>query len=670
MLKNLPVLYLAISFFLLCGYQGNTQNNVSFTKYHNYEEVRDALQALHEANPASTAVHNIAASPGGRHVCILEIGKNLNDKPAVFVGANFEGITPIATEGALYLAQMILNSDEYKNLKWFILPLPNPDAAENYFASVKSEKTVNALAVNNDVDELTDEDGFEDLNNDGFITKMRVKDPEGTYIISDKDPRVMVRADAKKGERGLYKIYTEGIDNDGDGQYNEDSPGGVNVGINFPHLFSHKNKEAGLYAGCTPESYEIMKFIYAHPEIAMIQTLGTSDFCLAAPKGGRRGGANMQSLKVPRRFAGMIGADPEKNYTMEEVIEMVKTVVPAGAEVTPSMIAGMMGLGAAVNPQEDDLKFYTKLSEDYKEYLKEKNFSTDRLDAARDKDGSFELWAYYHVGLPSFSMNLFTIPKPKEEKNDEDGLSLDEVEKMDGEEFVKLGEEKIGAFLKANNAPERFSAERVIEMMNSGRLSPKQMAQMMKNMPKASEEGELPEKDKALLSYIDNQMGGEGFVNWETYSHPTLGEVEIGGYAPFIENTPPTGLIDSLCKVQIPWLLKLTENLPDIKILSEKITELGSGVYKVELVVENKGYLPYPTSMGQRNNQPPPVVVLLEGDGIEFLEGKSRTPLGPVGGNQVKKLDWIIKADKGRTITAKIESKPAGTDVKQIKIGG
>ncbi|NQU87477.1 MAG: hypothetical protein HQ541_17115, partial [Mariniphaga sp.] len=251
MRKKLSVLLTVLfCFFLFAGYQGNAQNELAFTKYHNYSEVQNALKSLNQANSSTTAIHTIAESPGGHAVTILEIGKNLNGKPAVFVGANFEGITPLSTEGALYLAKMILDSTKYQeNVKWYIMPSPNPDAAENYFASVVFKKSSNDMAINNDNDDITDEDGFDDLNKDGFITQMRVKHPEGTHKAAEKDPRVLERADAKKGERGEYKIYTEGIDNDGDGQYNEDGPGGVNIGLNFPHLFNNYLKESGLYPG-------------------------------------------------------------------------------------------------------------------------------------------------------------------------------------------------------------------------------------------------------------------------------------------------------------------------------------------------------------------------------------------------------------------------------------
>jgi hypothetical protein len=640
-------------------------------KYHNVEEVQQMLKEIQQKNAENTRLHTTATSPGGNPVTVLEIGSNQTGVPAVFVGANFEGNIPISTEGALRLAKILTDSTNYiTGLKWYILPNPNPDAAKDFFADVKYGRSVNDFEINNDADEAVNEDGYDDLNGDGYITQMRVKSLDGTHVISRNDPRIMVSANSGKGERGEYKIYSEGIDNDGDGQFNEDGEGGINVGIGFPHLFPENKKEAGLFPGQSPEVYGILRFIFDRPEIAMVYTLGSSNFCLVPPKGGRKGDVNLERIKLPGRYARMLNADESQTYSMDEVTEMVKEVMPAGMEVTPSMIAGMLGLGAVVNPLEEDLKFYTKFSEEYKEYLKARNFSVENLEPEPAKDGSFELWAYYHLGVPSFSLNLFSVSKVKEEKSAEDNsLSLEEVEKMEAEEFVALGEEKIATFLKANNAPDRFSAKGIIEMMESGKLSPKQMAGMLKNMPKQEKEGELSEKEKALLAWSETEWNGKGFVDWQKYQHPDLGEVEIGGFVPYLESTPKPERIDSLLFVQIPWLLQLTKKLPEISIAKEELTELGSGIYKLELFIENNGTLSYPIAMGQRNSQPAPVVIVLDGD-FELLEGTKRTPLGSIGGNQVRKFTWLVKADKKAVISAKLESAVFGEKVKQIKIGG
>ena len=665
MLKKL--FYLLLSGCLILTFNPSVAQ-LSFGKYHNPEEVQQMLKQLGSKN--NTQLHEVSTSPGGAPVTILEIGKNLEDVPAVFVGANFEGNVPLATEGALYLAQMLLDSSKYtQHLKWYIVAQPNPDASKDYFARVKTGSSLNQFVINNDADEAINEDGTDDLNGDGMITQMRVKDLEGQYIVSKKDARILDQADKSKGERGEYKVYSEGIDNDLDGEYNEDGIGGINIGITFPHLFPYTNKEAGHYSGESPETYGIMRFIFDRPDIAMVYTLGTSNFCLVPPKGGRKGDANLESIKIPARYGRIFGIDVSKTYSMDEVIEIFKSRVPAGMEVTPSMVAGFLGLGAVVNPLDGDMVFYKKYSEDYKKYLEAKKFNTDLLDPVPAKDGSFELWAYYHLGVPSFSMRLFTVAKVKEEKKaNGDVVSMDDVEKMSAEDFIALGDDKISAFLKANNAPGRFSAERVKEMVESGRVTPKQMVTMMKQMPKPEKEDELSEKDKALLAYSDKELDGKGFVAWQKVDHPTLGEVEVGGYAPYLETTPKAELIDSLAKTQLPWLLKLSDQLPKFAIESEKVTDMGAGIYKLEIYVANNGALPYPIAMGERNSQPAPVIVTLAGN-LELLEGKTRTPVGPLGANQVKKYTWLLKAKKG-TVTATIESAVFTDAVKQIKIGG
>ena len=659
--------------FLLLGVlifsvdRATAQSEPTFDKYHSNTEVQQILKSL--SGNSGAKLHTIATSPGNEPITILEIGSNLEDAPAIFVGANFEGDNPLSTEGALYFSKMLLDSINYtKNVKWYIMPQPNPDAAAGFFAPVKHGLTVNSYEINNDADDAVNEDGYDDLNGDGFITKMRVADLQGTLVLSKADPRILTNA--KKGESGIYKIYDEGLDNDGDGKYNEDGEGGINVGISFPHLFPKTNKNAGIFPGQTPEVYGIMRFIYDHPEIAMVYTLGNSGFCSVPPKGGRKGGANMESIKIPSRYAKRFGVDASKNYTMNEVIEMMKKLVPPGMEVTPSLVASFLGLGAAVNPLDDDLKFYKSYSEDYKKYLEKKSFNTKTLDPAPAKDGSFELWAYYHLGVPSFSMNLFTVPKVVEEKEkDNDALSMDDVEKMSTEDFIALGETKIDTFLKANNAPEKFYAEGILKMLDSGKFTPKQLVAIMKKMPKSEKEDELSEKDKALLAWSDKHWEGKGFVEWQKVEHATLGEVEIGGFVPYLETTPKAELIDSLAKTQLPWLLQLSKKLAQFSIEKEEFTELGDGVYKLELYIKNKGKLAYPIAMGKRNNQPAPIIIILDGD-IQFLQGIKRTPLGSLNGNQIKKLTWIIQAKKNQDIAVKIESAVFTDVVKQIKIGG
>jgi hypothetical protein len=173
---------------------------------------------------------------------------------------------------------------------------------------------------------------------------------------------------------------------------------------------------------------------------------------------------------------------------------------------------------------------------------------------------------------------------------------------------------------------------------------------------------------KALLAYSDNVLDGKGYVNWQTYQHPTLGEVEIGGPVPYVFTTPPINAADSLINAQLPWIFTLVEKLPRLEISEFKVRSLGADVYQLEIWVENPNYLPFPTAMGKRNNQPAPAILLLEADGIEFLQGLSRTPVSAVDGLSSVKLSFVVRMPKGKSIRARLESKSVGHHSKEIRL--
>jgi hypothetical protein len=647
---------------------------VTFDRYHTPAEMAAALQEFAAANPAAAKVHKLAASPGGRDVLLIEIGPEIGRAektlPAVFVGANFEGIVPISGEAALFLVQQLIdNPDLRKDLTWYVLPCPNPDAASRYFAKPLVQDPRNARPNNDDQDDAIDEDGPDDLDGNGLITTMRVKDPAGEWLPVPGEPRLMKKADWSKGEKGVYKLYTEGLDNDGDGEYNEDGPGGVNVGVQFPHLFHAFSAESGPWPGSEPESFAIIKFVNEHKEIGLTFVFGSTNFCLKPPRGDRKGEADFNQIKIPEQMAKYIGADPTRTYTMAEIMDLVKPLVPEGMQVNESMIASFLGLGAVVNPLPEDLKFYKELADKYKEFLKKAKLDGKRLDPAPDKDGSFELYAYFQLGLPSFSLDFWTLPEVKEEKKEEE-ITPDKLEKMTNDEFIALGEEKVDAFLKSSGAPPQFKAKQLFEGLKSGQMTTKTMAEMMRQMPKPPSEEGIDPKDKALLAWSDQELGGQGFIPWKAFKHPQLGEVEIGGAVPFADTTPPAARIEPLLQGQVPWTFEIAAKMARIKIGKTEVKPLGGGVYAVEVWVENAGYLPCPTAMGRRNNRILPVIVTLEGKDIAIVEGKKRSLVPAVDGHGAQSVRWLVRAEKPVKVEVRATTSVAWSDAKTVDLGG
>jgi Zinc carboxypeptidase len=648
---------------------------VTFDRYHSPQEINAALAAIARANPSTTALHRVSVSAGGAELRILEIGPEPGKKPrrvpAVFVVANLEGTIPISSEAALHLADLILRKPAAaKDLTWFILPDGNPDAAARFFRKPLLADGRNARKVNDDADDQVDEDGPEDLNGDAVITQMRVKDPAGEWIAVEADPRLMRKADPAKGEKGVYKLYTEGIDNDGDGEYNEDGPGGVNIGVTFPHLFKPFSATSGPWPGSEEETLGILRFVFDHPEIAMTMTFGATNMCLVPPAGGRQGSADLTQVKVPERIATQIGLDPTRTYTIQEIIEVVRPLAPPGFEITESVVAGFLGLGAVVNPLEDDLKVYRELSDRYKEFLKAAKLDAKRLDPAQPADASPELWSYYHLGVPTFSMDFWTLPEAAEEKTEKSGVTADSLETMTSEAFVALGEGKIDAFLKEVGAPPNVKATMLLEGVKAGKMTPKQMAAMVRQMPKPATTGGGDPKMKALVAFSDKELGGKGFVAWTPFKHPQLGDVEIGGPVPFADTTPPASMLKTLLDGQVPWVLTLAERLPRMRILKTDVTAKGAGVYEVNAWVENSGALPFPTAMGKRNEQVPPVVVTLKAEGLTLLSGRTRMPIKDIDAKKSVKLTWLVQAATPMVVDLLLESANAWNDAAQIKLGG
>jgi hypothetical protein len=579
--------------------------------YHTPGQVEASLKEMAKANSGLMKIIPLCKTLSGSDLMMAEIGSEVavekKTRPAVLVVANFEGTTPLATEAALHLIkELVADPQKSRELTWYILPLGNPDGASRYFNKPLMVDGKNFRPWNDDMDEATDEDGPDDLNGDGLITQMRVKDPEGTMIQDEKDPRLMKRADPAKGEKGIYKVYSEGIDNDGDGQYNEDGQGGTNIGITFPHLYGYNQAGTGAWSGSEAETYAIMQFMTAHPEISMTMTYGSTNFCLSTPKATRKSTMSLSSIKLPERYARMLNADPEKNYSLEEVKEMMKAIVPPGTTVDDSMVAGMLDMGAVVNPLDADLKIYNAFAEKYKEYLKGKKFTAKRLDPARDKDGSFELWSYYHLGLPSFSMDFWGLPEPP----------------------------------KADSAQKK-SAE-----------APKDPVMT------------------AFMAYNDKELAGKGFVPWTEVTHPVFGKVEVGGVVPYADLVPKVETIDSLVNIQVPWIFELTKEIPRLEIYDQKIEPQGGGIYRVSIWIRNTRSLPFPIAMGARNKVPPPAIVTVSGKEISFVSGRERTPLEGLGGFEQRKLTWLIRSDNPSEVKVSVKPVNAYGSETIIKLGG
>ena len=262
--------------------------------YHNAARLSAVLDSIARAKPALVKVSTLATSPGRRPVPLVRIG-GADDKPALLILAGAYGPQVSSSEVALRIIRDLARRHGGDSAVTallasntiYVIPRINPDAVEAYFAALRMERTGNALTSDDDRDHATDEDGPDDLNGDGLITMMRVRAVDGEWIADALDPALMRRADAAKGERGVYRLLTEGRDDDGDERFNEDGAGGTDLSRNFANNFPWFTPNSGLHPFADVESRAVAEFLSTQLNIAAVYVLGMQDNLLK-PWEGRR----------------------------------------------------------------------------------------------------------------------------------------------------------------------------------------------------------------------------------------------------------------------------------------------------------------------------------------------------------------------------------------------
>lgn len=157
-------------------------------------------------------------------------------------------------------------------------------------------------------------------------------------------------------------------------------------------------------------------------------------------------------------------------------------------------------------------------------------------------------------------------------------------------------------------------------------------------VPDADGDGAVTEKDWHRLD--EGRFGGRHFQEWTSYTHPQLGEVEIGGWHTlFWGQNPPAELLEGELEAQVPWILYLAEQLPRLEVGEPRVRPLGGDRFQVEVTVANTGFLPTNLTeqglvgrrlrdgtMADQVSAPPLVIVSAEGAVVEGGHGRIRIP--------------------------------------------
>lgn len=650
---GIPAAVLAVLFLASASVPGAKRASDVFM---NHDDLSAALRSLASVHKNLARLESIGKTRQGRDIWLLEIanpaGAPVGQRPALFIGANFEADQVVGSTLALHIARHLLenyaeNPEVKKRLDEnvvYIAPRMNPDGAEDMFAPVRTGRRTNFSPRDLDNDGRVDEDGPEDLNKDGVITVMRVKAPDGLYIEDPEEPRLLRAADPKKGERGVYNVFWEGRDTDGDGFIAEDPPGGVDINRNFTHAYPYYRPDAGPHMISEPESRALMDWIIARRNVAAILTFGAGDNLVVPPdRQGRLGPERKIDLI---RFAETSVAEASRTGMFQAPFPFGRFGrMATGGFFDPSMLAQFRRTGQpeqadrprrparapAVTVNAEDIEYFRVIGEKYAELT-----GIRQLPPVREAKGAFFQYGYFQFGVPSFSTPGWGIPAPAPQRPGRTETPAGERPAMD------------------RTAPAVALAQtQAFRQMSAGRGAD----------PGAGPSAAAPGIDREMLKWMDAE-GIDGFVPWTKFNHPDLGEVEIGGFKPHALSNPPASLLPELGKAHAEFALHLVSLLPKVRFASHDVTAHGGGFFHIRAEIENAGFLPTAPAQGVASRGSRPILVQIQVPPEDVIAGNPKTNFIAAidGSGRREKFEWLIRGKTGEKVEIRVVSQKGGTD--------
>jgi len=551
-------------------------------RYYRYAELTELLHRWAAEHPGLVDIESMGQSFEGKEIWVLtltnkETGSH-DSKPAYFVDANIHAgeVTGVAT--TLWLMNHLLTnaaSDPavralFDETTLYVIPAINVDAMDLMLTGKASRVRSSVRPFPHE----EQQDGLvkQDIDGDGLVASIRIKDPQGPWKISDRDSRLMVKRGVDETGGDYYFLVPEGTIQNWDGGAIKIAPDlmGLDVNRNFPADWAPywEQHGAGEYPLSEPETRALAAFLVAHPNLHRAQHFHTQSAAILRPPTSK----------------------PDEDLPKFD-LETYKAIGAMGEEETGYPCISIFH-----------------------------DFAYDKKKPIR---GGLLDWVYEQLGAFAFATELWSLPKKAG------------VEVPDFIEFF----------------------------------------------PKRSEDVDL-----AMLKVLDDELEGYGYKEWESFDHPQLGEVEIGGWDyQFAWQNPPGPWLEEVTSTNARFVIRAMKTAPKITIQSPTVEGLGSDLYKVSVIVQNTGFLPtYVSEQGKKAGVTKPVKASIElADGGELVLGKAEVELGHLDGraNQYEApsfytaypiqsraiAEWVVR-QQGGSVTIRAECTKAGSTSCQIDL--
>lgn len=411
----------------------------------------------------------------------------------------------------------------------------------------------------------------EDINGDGLILQMRIKDDCGAWKVSSEDPRLMIRREADEFDGTYYNLLPEGLIRNYDGYEIKLAPSfeGMDFNRNYPYLWAPEGKQqgAGDFPFSEPETRAEAEFWQQHRNINGFLSYHTYSAVILRP----------------------YSTHPDEHFPVED-LEIYKLIGEKGMQITGYECVSVY--------------------HDFRYHPKELVY------------GAMDDYAYDHFGWFGFTVELWDAPT-------EAGIKK--------EDYI----------------------------------------QWFRWHP--------PEDALKVLQWNDEKLDGKGFINWQPFQHPQLGEVEIGGWnEKAVWQNAPAQYLPDLCEKHCHFAIAHGLMSPYLAIAHTNVTHQGTDVYRVIVQIENQGFLPTYTSQKALEHQAvrPIEVILSLPEGAKLISGKLEQEIGHLEGRSNKAfsrfsagsdyrrhLEWVIKGTSESKVEVTVCSQRAGTVRTRFRLG-
>lgn len=138
----------------------------------------------------------------------------------------------------------------------------------------------------------------------------------------------------------------------------------------------------------------------------------------------------------------------------------------------------------------------------------------------------------------------------------------------------------------------------------------------------------------AIAAWDRNENAGRVVLDWRPFEHPQLGPVEIGGVDQRVGIfNPPYELLPEVCDQQSAAFLRVAAMAPRIRIAEVTVEDLAGDLRRVDITIENTGYLPsYVLSSARKLSWNEELYLELACEGCSLAEGSARRRVGHLDG--------------------------------------